>query len=150
MNKHIHLSRRRHTAFHNGHDSEIQFHAISKMGVGLARRGECMTNQCKFGMGNYLFIPSAGDTCFSVMRGMKLSYLQNHRLQRERTKHNTVSFEREGRIRVVWMKANTEAINNGLDASASPVSCRQHVRKVMYCKSGDLVVSINKPRKVVE
>ncbi|MHB1492073.1 MAG: hypothetical protein ACYCR7_00895 [Thermoplasmataceae archaeon] len=109
-----------------------------------------MTNQCEFGMGNYLFIPSAGDTCVSVMRGMKLSYLQNHRLQRERTKYSTVRPNWEGRVRVVWMKANTEAINNRLDVSASPVSCRQHVRKAIYCKSGDLVVSINKPRKVVE
>ena len=115
-----------------------------------ARRGEYMTNQCKFGMGNYLFIPSAGDTCVSVMRGVKLSYLQNHRPQRKRTKYSTVSFNWEGRICPREMKANTEAINNRRDASASPVSCRQHERKVMYGKSGDLVVSMNMLRKVVE
>lgn len=109
-----------------------------------------MTSQCKFGIGNYLFIPSAVDTCISVMRGMKLSYLQNHRLQRKRTKYSTVSFNREGRIYVVWMKADTGAINNRPDASASQVSCRQHVRKVMYGKSGDFVLSMNMPRKVVE
>jgi len=109
-----------------------------------------MTNQCKFGMGNYLFIPSAGDTCVSVMGGMKLSTLQNHRPQRKRTKYSTVSLEWEGRVREIWMKVNTEAINNRLDASASPVSCRQHVRKVIYGKSGDLAVSMNMPRKVVE
>ena len=109
-----------------------------------------MTNQCKFGMGNYLFTPSAEDTCVSVMRGMKLSFLQNHRPQRERTKYSTVSSNWEGRICQAWMKADTEAINNRLDAPASPVSCRQHVRKVMYRKSGDLVVSTNMPRKVVE
>lgn len=110
-----------------------------------------MTNQCKFGMGNYLFIPSAGDTCVSVMRGVKLSYLQNHRPQRKRTKYSTVSSKWEGRIRVVWMKADTEEKdNNRHGSSASPVSCRQHVRKAMYCKSGNLVVSKNMPREVVE
>ncbi|MHB8560027.1 MAG: hypothetical protein ACYDAP_02510 [Thermoplasmataceae archaeon] len=109
-----------------------------------------MTNQCKFGMGNYLFISSAVDTCVSVMRGMKLSYLQNHRPQRKRTKYSIVRANWKGRIREIWMKADTEAINNRRDASASPVSCRQHVRKAMYCKSGDLVVSMNMPRKVVE
>ena len=115
-----------------------------------ARRGEYMTNQCKFGMGNYLFISSAVDTCVSVMRGMKLSYLQNHRPQRKRTKYSIVRANWKGRIREIWMKADTEAINNRRDAPASPVSCRQHVRKVMYSKSGDLVVSMNTPRKVVE
>ena len=110
-----------------------------------------MTNQCKFGMGNYLFISLAGDTCVSVMRGIKLSYLQNHRPQRERTKYSTVRSNWEGRIREWWMKANTEEKeNNRSDSSASPVSCRQHVRKAMYCKSGDLVVSMNMLRKVVE
>ena len=110
-----------------------------------------MTNQCKFGMGNYLFTPSAGDTCVSVMRGMKLSTLQNHRPQRERTKYSTVMQNWEGRICPTRMKADTEEKeNNRHDSSASPVSCRQHVRKVMYCKSGDLVVSKNMPRKVVE
>ena len=70
-----------------------------------------MTGQYKFGTGNYLFIPLAGDTCVSVMRGMKLSILQNHRLQREQTKYSTIRANREGRIRVAWMKADTEAIN---------------------------------------
>ena len=97
-----------------------------------------------------MFIPLAGDTCVSVMRGMKLSILQNHRLQRERTKYSTVRANRKGPIRAAWMKAHTEAINNRPDASASPVSCRLHVRKVMYGKSGDLAVSMNMPRKVVE
>ncbi|MHB1493798.1 MAG: hypothetical protein ACYCSG_00880 [Thermoplasmataceae archaeon] len=73
--------------------------AIGKAAGRWARRGEYMTNQCKFGMGNYLFIPSAGDTCVSVMRGMKLSYLQNHRPQREQTKHSIVMQNWEGRIR---------------------------------------------------
>jgi len=109
-----------------------------------------MTNQCKFDMGNYLFIPSAVVTCVSAMGGVKLSFLQNHRPQRKRTKYSTVSFNWEGRIRGFRMKADTEAGNNRLDASASPVSCRQHVRKVIYGKSGDLVVSMNMPRKVVE
>ena len=109
-----------------------------------------MTSQCKFGMGNYLFTLTAGDTCVSVMRGVKLSHLQNHRLQRKRTKYSTVSLNWEGRICMFWMKANTEAINNRLGVSASPVSCRQHERKVIYGKSGDLVVSMNMPRKVVE
>ena len=56
----------------------------------LARRGEYMTNQCKFGMGNYLFIPSAGNTCTSVMKCVKLFSLQNHRPQRKRTEYCTV------------------------------------------------------------
>ena len=110
-----------------------------------------MTNQCKFGMGNYLFTPSAEDTCVSVMRGVKLSFLQNHRPQRKRTKYSIVRANWKGRIREIWMKANTEEKEiNRNDSSASPVSCRQHVRKAMYCKSGDLVVSMNMPRKVVE
>ena len=37
MNKHIHLNRKRQTAFYNGYASEIQIHAISKMGVGLPK-----------------------------------------------------------------------------------------------------------------
>ena len=87
-----------------------------------------MTNQCKFDMGNYLFIPLAMDTCVSVMIGVKLSYLQNHRPQRKRTKYSTVRFNWEGRICAHRMKADTDAGNNRIDASASPVSCRQHVR----------------------
>ena len=109
-----------------------------------------MTNQCKFDMGNYLFIPLAKDTCASVMRGLKLSILQKHRLQRKRTKYSTVRTNWEGRIRGLWMKTDTDAGNNRIDASAPPVSCRQHVKKVIYGKSGDLVVSMNMPRKVVE
>ena len=109
-----------------------------------------MTGQCKFGMGNYLFNPSAGDTCVSAMRGVKLSDLQNHRLQRKRTKYSIVRLNWEGRICTVWMKADTGERDNRHDSPASPVSCRQHVRKVLYGKSGDLVASMNMPRKAVE
>ena len=109
-----------------------------------------MTGQCKLGMGNYLFIPSAVDTCVSVMRGIKLPHLQNHRLQRKRTKYSIVRSNWEGRIRMDWIKADTGEKDNRHDCSASPVSCRQHVRKVMYGKSGDLVVSMNMPREAVE
>ena len=35
MNKHIYLNRKRQIAFYSGYASEIQIHAVSKMGVGL-------------------------------------------------------------------------------------------------------------------
>ena len=49
MNKHIRSNRKRQIAFYNGYDSKIQFHAISKMGVGLPEppcRGRFQTTIC--------------------------------------------------------------------------------------------------------
>ena len=117
---------------------------------GGTHRGINMSGQCESDNRNLQYVCLAKHTCVSVMRDTKLSYLQNHRPQRKRTKYSIVRANWKGRIREIWMKADTEAINNRRDASASPVSCRQHVRKAMYCKSGDLVVSMNMPRKVVE
>ena len=48
------------------------------------------------------------------------------------------------------MKTDTDAGNNGIDASAFAVSCRQLAKKDMYGKLGNPVVSMNMPRKVVE
>ena len=115
-----------------------------------ARRGEYMTNQCKFGMGNYLFIPSAGDTCVSVMRGVKLCSLQSSRLQRKRMEYNTVSPKWNGRSRPSREKAVTDTQTNCNGVSAFPVSCQLHGTKDMLDKSGDLALSMNMPRKVVE
>ena len=97
-----------------------------------------MTDQCKFGMGNYLFIPLAEDTCIPVMECGKLTLLRNHRQQRKRTEYSIVRSKWEGRARMVWAKTDTEDINNRICSSASPVSCRLHVRIAIYGKSGDL------------
>ena len=110
-----------------------------------------MTNQCKFDMENYLFIPLAIDTCVSVMRGMKLSILQKHRLQRKRTKYSTVRSNWKDRICAVGMKTDTDAANNRINCLCLPgvisAACEEsHI----YGKSGDLVVSMNMPRKEVE
>ena len=96
-----------------------------------------MTSQCKFGIGNHRFIRAAADTCVSVMGGMKLSSLQNHRPQRKRTSNSVVSPIWEGRARLVEAKANIPASANRIYAGTSPASCRQHVRKAIQCNLGD-------------
>ncbi len=109
-----------------------------------------MANQCKFGMGNYLFIPSAGNTCISAMECVKLFSLRNHRPQRKRMKYSTVRSKWEDRARKDRAKADTVKIENRKNSTASPVSCQWHVRKAIYCKSGDHVASMNMPREVVK
>lgn len=106
-----------------------------------------MTDQCKFGMGNYLFIPLAEDACIPVMGCVKSSHPQNHRPQRKRTEYSAVSSNREGRACQSWVKANTGDRNNRIGSLASPASCRWHVRKAICGKSGDLAASRNMPRK---
>ena len=66
-----------------------------------------MADQCKFGMGNYLFIPLVRDTCIPVMECVKLSFIQNHRPQRKRTEYSTVRSNWEGRACVIWAKTDT-------------------------------------------
>lgn len=109
-----------------------------------------MTNPCKLGSGNYLFVRIAGITRSPVMDCVKLIDLQNHRPQRKRTKYSTVSVEWEGRASRPVAKAYTGAVNNRIISPASPVSCRWHVMKAICSKLGDLVMSMNMPREVVE
>ena len=111
----------------------------------MARQREHMTNQWKFGTGNYLFVRVAAGTCIPVMECVELPNLQNHRLQRKRTKYSTVSDNWEGRAGRPVAKAITEVENNRNRASASPVSCRQHERKAMWGKLGDLAFSTKMP-----
>ena len=109
-----------------------------------------MANQCKFGMGNCLFIPSSGNTCILVIKCVKLFSLQNHRPQRKRMEYSTVRSKWEGRARALGAKADTVELENRKEFTASPVSCQWHVMKAIYGKSGDPVVSMNMPRGVVK
>ena len=104
-----------------------------------------MTNPCKLGSGNYLFIRIAAITCIPVMGCVELIVLQNHRPQRKRTKYSTVSVEWEGRAGRLAAKATTEDEINRTRSPASPVSCRQHVRKAMRSKPGDPAFSTKMP-----
>ena len=109
-----------------------------------------MTNPCKLGSGNYLFVRIAGITRIPVMVCVKLIDLQNHRPQRKRTKYSTVSVEWESRASRPVAKACTGAVNNRITLPAPPVSCRWHVMKAICSKLGDLVMSMNMPREAVE
>lgn len=106
-----------------------------------------MTYQCKFGMGNSLFVPLAGNTCTPVMVCVKLFYPQRRRPQRKRTDISTVRLNWEGRTCPVWVKAAMEGESSRLFSSASPVSCRWHALKAICAKSGDLAASKNMLRE---
>ena len=109
-----------------------------------------MTNPCKLGFGNYLFVRIAGITRSPVMDRMKLIDHQYYRPQRKRKKYSTVSVEWEGRAIRLVAKAYTGAVNNRIISLASPVLCRWHVMKAICSKLGDLVISMNMHREVVE
>ena len=107
----------------------------------MARQEEHTTAQCKFGTENYLFIRLVVSTCIPVMECVKLLSLQNHRPQRKETKYSIVRVKWEGRAGRLAAKTNTEVESNRNSISASPVSCRWHVRKAMCGKLGDLAFS---------
>ncbi len=75
MNKHIHLNRKRHIAFYSGYASEIQFHAIWKMGVGLpkppCRRRFQTTVSCCPTMGMVVSVTGKGSTRWSQVSNVE-------------------------------------------------------------------------------
>ena len=109
-----------------------------------------MSSQCESDNRNLQYACLAKRTCVSVMRGVKLCSLQSSRLQRKRMEYSTVSPKWNGRSRLCREKAVTDTKINCNGVSAFPVSCQLHGTKDMLDNSGDLALSMNMLRKVVE
>lgn len=117
--------------------------------LSTARRRIYMTYQCEFGLGTFGHIPIATGTTIFVRRWLKLPGCKTAgRIERERV---SAPLDRIWESRAGCMHA--KAILHSQEAqwnAASPVSWRWHAVKAMYPNPGDLAVSTNMPRKVVE
>ncbi len=108
-----------------------------------------MTYQCEFGLGKVGHISIVTGTAVFVKRWLKLpGYEAAGRIERERESAplGPIRESRAGRMHANAILHSAEALWNAV----SPVSWRWHAAKAMYSNPGDLAVSTNMPRKVVE